>query len=297
MNMANPAATINGVVPVHTPAQREAGDGTEQQGAADASGRPAHDPAEPAHEERGPAGAIRLQPNPRAESGQLLRELATEHDHGAEILEGGREAQLADERGATLGLLHRNPPEDRQAEAQTDEGHHGIDQSERVEVQRPQGHVAERRGGAAGQLAGAVGHGRGRAARSPRSTPPNEAAGGRTARKAAPSISAPVVSPTSAPVASQATVLPGRRFSASSPPMPPTMIDTNAPKRTWRRAGPRRAVVRSTGARRMWRTSARSSASGPPFDSRPQAQSDGEGGQRTDPSRAVVEHLGDLAAG
>ena len=61
------------------------------------------------------ASSDATQLDPRPHAGTVLRELASQHDHGPKVLHGHREAQLADEAGAPLGRLDRDAADRRAA--------------------------------------------------------------------------------------------------------------------------------------------------------------------------------------
>ena len=112
------------------------------------------------------------------------------------------------------------------------------------------------------------------------------------------------------PAPSATSVAPGERAGARPTPasrprcggdaiwpaIAPATIPTKARNRSCRMAGPRSAVVRSTGASSTWRTSARSSASGPPWlpDRRPTATHERPRPRRSTPARAGAASV-DLA--
>ena len=89
-----------------------------------------------------------------------------------------------------------------------------------------------------------------------------------------------------------AAVVPSMRWCASWPAMAPVTVPTNSRNRRRRIAGARSAAVRSTGASSTWRTSARSSASGPPKlpDRSPTATTNDA--SDAEPRRAVLEQVG-----
>ena len=91
------------------------------------------------------------------------------------------------------------------------------------------------------------------------------------------------VIPPSAPTATQLSVAPGRRWAASSPATAPTSVPTKARNRSWRIAGPRSAVVRSTGESSTWRTSERSSGERAAAAARAQAERDRHRGDAAQP--------------
>jgi hypothetical protein len=79
-----------------------------------------------------------------------------------------------------------------------------------------------------------------------------------------PVASTPATTPARAAAATHAGRPPGKRLAASTPPIAPATRPIPAPLRTSWSAGPRSAAARTIGACSTWRTSAASSASGPP---------------------------------
>src|SRR3954453_5807918 len=84
------------------------------------------------------------------------------------------------------------------------------------------------------------------------------------ANSAAPKPIAAIVTAQRAQQRTQARPFWSNRFDAKSPAAAPVHADANEANLSWRRAGPRNAPPRSTGAINTWRTSAASTARGPP---------------------------------
>ena len=97
-------------------------------------------PVPPPH--RMPAG--RPEVDPRTVAGQVLRQLAPEDDHGAQVLEGDGEPQLADEGGAPLGVLERDPADHEETDDDEEHDRDDADEVDPLHAQRPEGEAAER---------------------------------------------------------------------------------------------------------------------------------------------------------
>ena len=121
------------------------GDGAEQEKPRDPSGRPTEDPAQAALPHREPVGAPNAEAHPRLDAGQLHRQLAAEHDDGADVLERRGEAQLSDERRAPLGCFDGHIADEVQPERDRAGRQHELQQCERLELQRPEQEAAEDR--------------------------------------------------------------------------------------------------------------------------------------------------------
>ena len=266
MNMATPASTRSGVVPDQIPRRQSPATTPSSTSRGDAGGRPAQDAAQPADEHGPAAGAAHAGAATTAAGGQLHGELAAQHDHGPQVLQRGGEAQLADQGRPPLGRLERHAAEHGQADqrparAAATTGTRPSD----LEPQRPQRQITERGGGAPRDGVDPVGHAPARAGPSPTSD-----ATQRGRRAPAATRAAPRGEPDEREAGERAGGDPGRG-AAGHPPRRPSPrrcrrppAPTKARNRSWRIAGARSAVVRSTGARSTWRTSARSRASGPP---------------------------------
>ena len=124
--------------PVPHPAHRHAGDpGQREQSQHPGDGPAQHAP--PAPLPGGEAGTARAaqRADPGPAPRQVGGELAPQHEHGAQVLEGDREAELTDQGGAPLGLLERDVGDAGQPgghERRRDEDRHD---AERVELDRP----------------------------------------------------------------------------------------------------------------------------------------------------------------
>ena len=124
-------------------------------------GPPQHAPhAPPPHRQAFGPGHPDDDPGPHPR--QLEGELAAQHDHGAHVLQGGREPQLADERRAPLGRLDRDPAHPGQPQREEGERHHDRHHARPDRLHRPQADPPPqhrgRRGDGADHLACAGGH-------------------------------------------------------------------------------------------------------------------------------------------
>ena len=110
---ARPDTMISGGMPSKAARrQRPAADG-QQHEAQDAAAGEAQQAVPVAPPDGEALGRAERHPGPVA--GQVLGQLAAQHEHGAEVLQRDREAELADQGGAALGLLQRHPAEQREA--------------------------------------------------------------------------------------------------------------------------------------------------------------------------------------
>ena len=144
MNMPRPATTTSGVVPVHAP--RRAAPATTASKASRAI-RAAGQRSTP-WKPRTTMGArpvpltrMRIHGPP---TGQLEGQLATQEHDGAQVLQRGGEAELADEGGAPLGGLQRGGADDREPDEDQDQRDDRGDQPERVELRAATGGGARR---------------------------------------------------------------------------------------------------------------------------------------------------------
>ena len=142
----SPTTRMSGGMPSRAERRQSPAAAGEQDEPDDAADREAQHAVPVAPPDRVPAG--RPEVDPRAVAGEVLRELAAQDEHGAEVLERDGEAQLADEGGAPLGVLEGDPADHEQADDH--EEHDGDDAGEvdPLHPQRPEGEAAERRGGA-----------------------------------------------------------------------------------------------------------------------------------------------------
>ena len=185
---------------------------------------------------------------PRPVAGRVLGQLAAQHDDGAQVLHGDREAELADEAGAALGRLQRHPPQQGQAGGDERRRRRARRRGRRSAPAAARGrgcrcvvvgrrHVpgdVERR---PGQDGGAEERGQPRPAGASPTPPWPSRRTGRRSATGGPGHAAH--GPGEAALAS--------RRQASRPPMAPTTAPRKAAKRTCRSAGPIRATRRSTG--------------------------------------------------
>ena len=146
MNSARPATTTSGVVPAHAPRAANPGDRAEEDKPRDASGRPAEDPAQPAVPHREPVGAADRAGAP------------TGRRRGSSMASWRRSTMTV--RMSWSVAANRSWPTsvDRRSAASTDTSptrcspsamragrQHDLEQSERLELQRPERHAAEDR--------------------------------------------------------------------------------------------------------------------------------------------------------
>ena len=259
---------MSGVDPFHTPRSEKPAITARARQPHQAGHRPAeHAPPAPLPRRgTGPGPVPAEGPDPGPAPRQVGRELAPEHEHGAQVLERDREAELADEGGAPLGLLERHVGDAGQPDGDERRRDHDRDRA------RAGGTRSATRRSSRRRNAGAVGTD---ARRDVGHRPHDEAAadegrhpGGQPpARRHAARPRSRGPRPSSANAASESThssPFSGNRRPANCPAAAPAPAAANAAKRSWRQAGPRRAAPRSIGAMSTWRTSGASTASGPP---------------------------------
>ena len=106
---------------------------------------------------RGAGAAAHPQADPGPLAGQLEGELAAEHDDGAEVLQRGGEAELADEASTALGRLERHRADEREPERDQGGGDHDRQRGRARRSAGARAGAAEGLGGADADHVGAVG--------------------------------------------------------------------------------------------------------------------------------------------
>ena len=92
-----------------------------------------------------PIGAMDAQSHPRFHARQLHGELAAKDDDRSDVLQRRGEPQLTDQRRPPLRGLDRHVAHQMQPQPNDAGGQCELEQSERLELERPQGHAAEDR--------------------------------------------------------------------------------------------------------------------------------------------------------
>ena len=202
------------------------------------------------------------------------------HHDRSDVLDGGREPQLADELGAALGVLEHGAADEQQPDDRDEQREHDAEQAERRPLERGDGELPEQRGRRRGRLEHDVDERPGdeHAADQGRRHQPSRLP---DATSADPHAVSATITPNAAPTPTQAIELPGsrRRGERSHDRARHDAHEQHAaaPAGAPRIGGP---SARFTGASSTWVTSASSMREWATPGTGPQAEEDGEGHDR-----------------